>query len=354
MEWHGVIMQTQPRWQQPIESALIGKSPPIQALKDQIERLSQINITTLIQGPSGTGKELTARLIHHHSARQNRPWVAINCGAIPKDLFESELFGHIEGAFTGAKRQKKGLFQMAHRGTVFLDEVGELPLEMQVKLLRAIEERSIRPLGAENECPIDIRLIAASHKDLEHLVYHGDFRLDLYHRLKVAHIKLPCLNQITDDLPELIVFFLEQIAKELGLPEKKLSLEASQTIRNHLFSGNIRELKHCLSAALLWSKGPEIESSDLSLPEPRSKFGVIDQRPAQPHGSLQEALDETEKNLISHALYENNQDRHAAAQQLQITERSLRYRIQRHQDLGACGISKPVKRKVHRTVSQYK
>lgn len=342
MGWHGLLMHTKPPWQQPIESALIGQSPKILVLKDQIARLAQVQITTLIQGPSGTGKELVARLIHHHSTRQHRPWVAINCGAIPAELFESELFGHSEGAFTGAKKQKKGLFPMAHRGTVFLDEVGELPPVMQVKLLRAIEERTIRPLGAESEHPIDIRLIAASHRDLAALVAQGQFRLDLYHRLKVAHIELPSLHQMASDLPQLVSFFLKQAARELGLPAKNLSPQASHAIQRHPFSGNIRELKHCLSAALLWSTGPEIEVGDLDLTDPLASPARGQLRAIQPSESLQDALNRTEQMVIRDALYENNQDRHAAAQQLQITERSLRYRIQKHQALDAWSPSKRV------------
>lgn len=340
-------MHSEPLWQQAIDSALIGKSAKIQLLQGQIARLAQINITTLIQGASGTGKELAARLIHHHSARQDRPWVAINCGAIPKDLFESEFFGHTEGAFTGAKSRKKGLLQMAHQGTVFLDEVGELPLLMQVKLLRAIEERAIRPLGSESEFPVDIRLIAASHRDLGQLVNRGDFRLDLYHRLKVAHIELPCLHQIPDDLPELIAFFLKQAATELHLPVKNLSHQANQAIQSHSFPGNIRELKHCLSAALLWSSGPEIEINDLCLTQHPETTGEPDTMRAHSDESLQEALARTEQTLITHALYANDQDRQAAAQQLRISERSLRYRIQKYQNLNAWSAFKPMWRKVH-------
>ncbi len=305
----------------------------IQRLKTQIARLAEINVTTLIQGQSGTGKELAARLIHHHSARRTHPWVAVNCAAIPADLFESELFGHIEGAFTGAKRRKKGLLEIAHRGVLFLDEVGELPMAMQVKLLRAIEERTIRPVGAAHECPIDIRLIAASHQDLAQLVTKGHFRLDLYHRLKVAQIALPSLDQIPTDLPEFVSFFLAQAARELSLPKKPLSKLAKAAIENHVFAGNIRELKHCLTAGLLWSTGPEIETRDLQLTQPIVPDQETPVAPIQETKSLQDALHRTEQALIYHALYENNQDRHAAADQLQITERSLRYRIQKHRML---------------------
>ncbi|HEY7906148.1 MAG TPA: sigma-54 dependent transcriptional regulator [Wenzhouxiangella sp.] len=335
-------MQSKPLWQQPTDSALIGHSPKIQVLKAQIARLAQINVTTLIQGQSGTGKELAARLIHHHSARQAHPWVAVNCAAIPADLCESELFGHIEGAFTGAKQRKKGLFEIANRGTVFLDEVGDLPMAMQVKLLRAIEERTIRPLGAEHERPIDVRLMAASHQDLAQLVTKGRFRLDLYHRLKVAHIELPSLDQIRNDLPEFVAFFLAQAAKELSLPKKPLSVLAEAAIKNHVFAGNIRELKHCLTAGLLWSTGPEIEIDDLQLTQPIALDPETPVVPIQETQSLQEALDRTEQALIHDALYANNQDRHAAADQLQITERSLRYRIQKHRLLEGSETFKPV------------
>ena len=324
-------MHTGPVWQQPIESALIGQSPEIRVVKEQIGRLAPIDITTLIQGQSGTGKELVARLIHHHSPRRSKPWVAINCGAIPSDLFESELFGHCEGAFTGANRRKKGLFQMAHRGTVFLDEVGELPLVMQVKLLRVIEERSIRPLGSETEHPIDIRLIAASHRDLGQMVEQGHFRIDLYHRLKVAQIDLPCLRDISRDLPQLISFFLDQVAKELKLPVKPITDRAHLAFQRHLFKGNIRELKHCLSAALLWSTGPKIDIEDLPL---RSPSGIDETRPDEsldPCQSLDDSLQRTERALIHRALSENHQNHRAAARQLQISERSLRYRLKKHQ-----------------------
>lgn len=335
-------MHTAPRWQQPIESALIGQSPKIRAVKAQIGRLAPIDITTLIQGQSGTGKELVARLIHHHSPRRSKPWVAVNCGAIPAELFESELFGHCEGAFTGASRHKKGLFQLAHRGTVFLDEVGELPLVMQVKLLRVIEERTIRPLGSETEHPVDIRLITASHQDLGRMVQQGLFRIDLYHRLKVAQIDLPCLGDMSKDMPQLISFFLDQAARELKLPLKPLTERAHRAIQRHLFGGNIRELKHCLSAALLWSTGPKIDTTDLPVLSVPDINKTLPDASLHRQLSLQDTLQHAEQVLIDRALSENHQDRQAAAKQLQISERSLRYRLQKHQHLRPPIQSKPL------------
>lgn len=325
-------MYSAPAWQQPIERALIGQSPKMRAVKEKIGRVAPIDITTLIQGQSGTGKELVARLIHHHSPRRTQPWVAINCGAIPADLFESELFGHCEGAFTGAKRQKHGLFQTAHRGTLFLDEVGELPLLMQVKLLRVIEERRIRPLGSETECPINVRLIAASHQNLGRMVQQGTFRVDLYHRLKVAQIELPCLDDLSQDLPQLISHLLNQSAEELKLPLKALTPRAHHAIQRHAFDGNIRELKHCLSAALLWSTGPTIDAKDLSLPSISNISATLPNASLGHCQALKEALQFTEQALIQRALVENHHDRQAAAKQLRISERSLRYRLQKHQN----------------------
>ena len=299
----------------------------MRTVKSQIERLAKTDITALICGPSGTGKELVARLIHKSSPRRDHPWVPINCGAIPHDLFESELFGHQPGAFTGANKKKKGLIASAQGGTLFLDEIGELPMTMQVKLLRAIQERMIRPVGSTTEHRVDIRIVAASHQPLDQLVQTGRFRLDLYHRLDVARIELPSLDQMKDDLPLLIHFLTAKAATTHGLTPKALDPSALAALQRHHFSGNVRELEHRLIAGLLWSRGTQITETDLQLGKPQASAEHQYWTDGSAGLSLSHALNQTESNLINKALATHGNNHLAAAEQLGISERSLRYRI---------------------------
>lgn len=313
-----------------MDQVLIGQSPPMQTLKLKIHRLAGLDITTLILGPSGSGKELVARLIHDLSHRQPQAWVAINCGAIPADLFESELFGHAAGAFTGAQGEKAGLIVSAHRGTLFLDEIGELPMGMQVKLLRVLQERLIRPVGSTTEQSVDVRIIAASHQPLQDLVRQGRFRLDLYHRLKVATIELPGLHQIKQDLPALCQFLLTKAADRLSLSCKPLTPCALNLLGTCKLDGNVRELDHLLTSALVWSTGDLIEASDLDLlPVCQADLKSISSQHL-PTQTLETALQATESAMIKQALQANAYSREAAAQQLGISERSLRYRLKKY------------------------
>lgn len=313
-----------------IDQVLIGQSPPMQDLKTRIQRLAGLDITTLILGPSGSGKERVACLIHELSHRQHHAWVAINCAAIPHDLFESELFGHVAGAFTGTRGDKPGLIASAHRGTLFLDEIGELPMGMQVKLLRVLQERLIRPVGSTTEQSVDVRVIAASHQPLRDLVRQGTFRLDLYHRLKVATLELPAITQIKQDLPALCRFLLTKASKRLGLSFKPLAPCALNALFNHSFDGNVRELDHLLTSALVWSSGETIEASDLDLlPAHHGGFQPASSMlPLTDH--LETALQATESAMIQQALKAHAYCKEAAAKQLGISERSLRYRLKKY------------------------
>jgi two-component system, NtrC family, response regulator PilR len=243
---------------------IIGKSSRMQAIFSLIERIARTNSTVLVNGESGTGKELIARAIHYASPRSPRRFLSINCGALPENLLESELFGHERGAFTGAVREKKGLFQEADRGTLFLDEIGEMTPTMQVKLLRAIQEKVIRKVGGTDEEPVDVRIIAATHQDLEARIASGEFREDLYYRINVLPIHLPPLRQRREDIPLLVDFFLQKYCKQMDLPPKQISVEAMQMLEGYDWPGNVRELENLIERALaLSSQAETITTRDL-------------------------------------------------------------------------------------------
>lgn len=245
---------------------LIGRSPAIIQLKQTIQKLARSQAPVFLWGESGTGKEVVAKLIHELSPRNQASFVPVNCGAIPSELMESEFFGHKKGSFTGATADKEGLFQQANGGTLFLDEVADLPLPMQVKLLRAIQEKKIRPIGGTQEIPVDIRLLSATHKDLAKLVDKGDFRQDLYYRINVIEVKLPSLNERRDDVPMLAEHFLQLITKDWGLEQTpELTETAKQALLSHSYSGNVRELRNILERAITLSDGVQIDVSHLNL-----------------------------------------------------------------------------------------
>lgn len=245
---------------------LIGHSSAITQLKQTIQKLARSQAPVFLWGESGTGKEVVAKLIHDLSPRAQANFVPVNCGAIPSELMESEFFGHKKGSFTGATSDKEGLFQQANGGTLFLDEVADLPLAMQVKLLRAIQEKKVRPIGGTQEIPVDIRLLSATHKNLAKLVEQGDFRQDLYYRINVIEVKLPSLNERRDDVPILAEHFLQLIAKDWGLEEApELTASAKQALLQHNYSGNVRELRNILERAITLSDGHLIEASNLQL-----------------------------------------------------------------------------------------
>ena len=309
---------------------LLGQSPAIEALRALIVKLARNQAPVCIHGESGTGKELVARLIHRLGPRADRPFVPVNCGAIPSELVESELFGHRKGSFTGAIADKTGLFQAAHGGTLFLDEIADLPLATQVKLLRAIQEKSVRPVGAEREIPVDVRIVSASHRRLEDEVARGAFRQDLFYRINVIELSIPPLRERIDDLPVLVAHLLPRIAAQSGSPARRLSPAAWARLRTHAFPGNVRELENILERATALSERDTLEVEDLGLP-------AAEAPPSAPRVALAEQLDRLERELLAHTLAQAHGDLAAAARDLGLAPRSLRYRLTRlgMQDTGS-------------------
>ena len=244
---------------------IIGKTPAMQEIFKTIGRVAHTDATVLIQGESGTGKELIARAIHSHSARWSQPFIALNCSAVPRDLLESELFGHERGAFTGATEQRAGVFEVAHGGTLFLDEIGDMPLELQAKLLRVVQERELTRIGGREVIKVDCRLIAATNQDLERSVKQGRFREDLYFRLKVVPIAVPPLRQRRGDIPDLVAYFIEKINREMGTHVTGVSPEARALLNAHPWPGNVRELENTLVRAAVLAPGPTLMPRDLAL-----------------------------------------------------------------------------------------
>lgn len=310
-------------------SALLGDSRAMEQIRRLVAKLARNQAPVFITGESGTGKELAARLIHAQGPRSEGHFVAVNCGAIPQDLVESELFGHKKGSFTGAVSDKEGLFQAAEGGTLFLDEVAELPLSAQVKLLRAIQEKSVRPVGAQQEVRVDARIISASHRDLSLEVEEGRFRQDLYYRINVIELRMPALRERPQDIPPLANRLLQRLAANhpdrAGRPPLSLSVEATEALKQHPFPGNVRELENILERAMALCEGDRIEIQDLYLPksEPQPPAGesLDDSLP------LADYLGEIERRAILNALDETHWNRTAAARKLGMTLRSLRYRL---------------------------
>jgi two-component system, NtrC family, response regulator PilR len=315
----------------PAQCILLGQAPALEQLRMLIERLARSQAPVHITGESGTGKELTARLIHTRSPRQNAPFVPVNCGAIPSELMESEFFGHRKGSFTGAVKDKVGLFQAAEGGTLFLDEVADLPLHMQVKLLRAVQERAVRPVGAEAEQPVNVRIISATHKNLAALVAQGGFRQDLYYRLNVIEVRTPALRERREDIPLLTRAILARLAPANGLEvPPRLHRSALDALMAYDFPGNVRELENTLERALALSDGELIVADDLQLRPSRAL--AQDEAPATRGGipaALDEHVEELEKRAIREALEKARWNKTKAAELLGMSFRSLRYRIKK-------------------------
>jgi nitrogen regulation protein NR(I) len=256
--------------------AIIGRSPAMQKVYKAIGRVSATDATVLIRGESGTGKELAARAIYQHSLRANRPFLVINCVAIPDTLLESELFGYEKGAFTGASHRRVGKIEQASGGTVFLDEIGDMPMNLQAKMLRLLQEKSIERLGGRETIPVDVRIIAATNRDLEALINQGLFREDLYYRLKVITIRLPPLSQRPEDIPLLSHYFLTRFAHELGLDNPGLTKEALLSLQNHDWPGNVRELGNTLQKALIFNRGAPVTVDDIALASGREALPNTD------------------------------------------------------------------------------
>ena len=315
------------------DGGLLGKAPAIEELRRMIERLARSQAPVHIAGESGTGKELAARLIHNRSPRAPSPFVPVNCGAIPTELMESEFFGHRKGSFTGATRDKSGLFQAAEGGTLFLDEVGDLPLHMQVKLLRALQERAVRPIGSEIEIAVNVRVISATHKDLGKLLAQGSFRQDLYYRLNVIEIRTPPLREHPEDIAELSEAILQRLARNNELKTvPQLDADALQRLRSYGFPGNVRELENILERAVTLSDGQRIAAADLQLradPAAAAPVAPVPDGRVLSVSALEQQMEEMERRAIREALEKSRYNKTKAAALLGMSFRSLRYRIKK-------------------------
>ena len=309
---------------------LLGESAPIQRARDMIAKLARSQAPVYIAGESGTGKEVAARLIHSGSARRDAPFVAVNCGAIPENLMESEFFGYRKGAFTGADTDKEGFLHAAGGGTLFLDEVGDLPLLMQVKLLRVIQEKKVRKVGDTVEVAVDFRIISATHKNLVEKVAAGEFRQDLFYRLNVIELKMPSLREIPEDIPLMVKLVLERIASQSGVEQPGLGDDALHALKGYDYPGNVRELENILERAMALCDGKLIREADLHLTEDTALSGsaaaTLSGERTLP---LHEYLDRIEREQIQKALELTRFNKTAAAKVLGITFRSLRYRLDR-------------------------
>jgi two-component system response regulator PilR (NtrC family) len=309
-------------------------------LRGLIKKFARNQAPVFIHGESGTGKEVIARLVHSLGARAAEPFVPVNCGAIPPELMESEFFGYRKGSFTGASADKDGLFQAANGGTLFLDEVADLPLSMQVKLLRAIQERAVRPVGAQAEQAVDVRILSASHRDLAKLVSENRFRQDLYFRINVLTLLVPPLRERLEDIPDLVAYLLARLAGRDGGPARTLSPDAFATLRQYSFPGNVRELENLLERACALAENNEIAAEDFCLNlntfSNRPLMAAVPaeeesekREPAREFAGDMEELSDNERTQILKTLDETHWNRTAAARKLGMTLRQLRYRLQK-------------------------
>ncbi len=322
----------------PDQVQLLGDTEPMVHLRQQIVRLARSQAPVYITGESGTGKELVARLLHANGPRAPGPFVPVNCGAIPSELMESEFFGHRKGSFTGAVADKQGLFQAAHGGTLFLDEVADLPLPMQVKLLRAIQEKAVRAVGSEQESRVDVRILSATHKDLAQLVEQGLFRRDLFYRINVIELRVPSLRERAADIPLIAGACVRRLAGEYGTAAPRLHEDALRALAAYAFPGNVRELENVLERAFTLCDGNVIRAPDLRLPGTGPAAAQPAAQPAMPAQEVQtelpdvpleEYLEGIERRAIMRALELERWNRTAAAKRLGMTFRSLRYRLKK-------------------------
>jgi two-component system response regulator PilR (NtrC family) len=326
------------------EPRLLGHSPAMTGLRELIARVARSQAPVHITGESGTGKELVARLIHETGARADAAFVPVNCGAIPSELMESELFGHKRGSFTGAIADKRGLVQSAEGGTLFLDEVADLPLHMQVKLLRLIQEKTVRPIGEQREVPVDVRVLSATHKHLAELVALGRFREDLFYRINVIEIRVPALREHAEDIPELADTMLQRLSARIGAPLPIATPAARLALQRYLFPGNVRELENILERAIALSVSGVIDVDDLKLRQPPAapaapaaltagSDGVGAEQPpvsgAAATTALGDQLENMERAAIVKALEQTRYNKTAAAKLLGMSFRALRYRVKK-------------------------
>jgi two-component system response regulator PilR (NtrC family) len=314
------------------QDSLLGKSLVIEETRNKINKLSRSQAPVYIHGESGVGKELVAKLIHEHGPRADNNFVAVNCGAIPTELMESEFFGHKKGSFTGATTDKQGLFQAADGGTLFLDEVADLPLAMQVKLLRAIQEKAIRPVGSQQEIPVNVRILSATHKDLTKLTEKAEFRQDLYYRINVIELEVPSLRERPEDISILAAYFLQKIAHGWQTEIPKLDSKSLKALNEYTFPGNVRELENILERAMTLHENKIITLRDLQLPDSSNKESaptLKDEETSLEHTLLDPTLLQKEKEVIQQALEKTKYNKTAAAKLLGISFRALRYRIKK-------------------------
>jgi two-component system response regulator PilR (NtrC family) len=306
---------------------LLGTSPAMQQLRQMIARVARSQAPVHIFGESGTGKELVAKLIHESGPRRDGPFVPVNCGAIPTELMESELFGHKRGSFTGAVSDKKGLIQSAEGGTLFLDEIADLPLHMQVKLLRVIQEKAVRPVGDQLEVGIDVRVLSATHKNLAQLVAEGKFREDLFYRVNVIEMRVPSLRERPEDVTELAEAVLRRLGRRMKITPPTLSKDALAALEAYAFPGNVRELENILERAITLSTSGEVRASDIQLrPTPGGPIAPPNSSNAGPLG---DHLEDIERDAIVRALEQTRFNKTAAAKILGMSFRALRYRIKK-------------------------
>lgn len=305
---------------------IIGKSPAVQAIYKIVGRVAQTNATVLITGESGSGKEVIAQMIHRNSNRQERPFIKVNCGALPEGLMESELFGHEKGAFTGAVAKKPGRFELADGGTLLLDEIGELPLALQVKLLRVLQEKTFERVGGTETLKVDVRIIAATNRNLEERVQQGLFRGDLYYRLKVVPLHVPALRERVEDIPAFVDYFVRRFANEAHVEPPVVTPEAMKLLCRCPWPGNVRELANVMERAVILSQGM-IDVMDLPGLLPEEELPVV----AIPEcGTYREQMRQVEKQIIENALRQNQGNRVKTAKALDISRRALLYKIDEH------------------------
>jgi two-component system response regulator PilR (NtrC family) len=306
---------------------LLGSSNAMQHLREMIARVARSQAPVHIFGESGTGKELVAKLIHESGPRRDGPFVPVNCGAIPTELMESELFGHKRGSFTGAVSDKKGLIPSAEGGTLLLDEIADLPLHMQVKLLRVIQEKAVRPVGEQHETGIDVRFLSATHKNLAQLVAEGKFREDLFYRVNVIELRVPSLRERPEDVPELAESVLRRLGRRMKITPPTLSKEALVALETYAFPGNVRELENILERAITMSTGGEVRGGDIQLRA--TTIGSASPANAPSGGALGDHLEDIEREAILKALEQTRYNKTAAAKVLGMSFRALRYRIKK-------------------------
>jgi two-component system response regulator PilR (NtrC family) len=307
---------------------LLGDSKPMQQLRQMVAKVARSQAPVHVSGDSGTGKELVARLIHESGPRAEGPFVPVNCGAIPTELMESELFGHKKGSFTGAVADKEGLICSAEGGTLFLDEVADLPLHMQVKLLRVIQEKAVRPVGETREVPVDVRILSATHRNLEELVKAGRFREDLYYRINVIELHVPALRERLDDVPQLVDMLLERVSRQIGVPRPEISDEAMEKLLGYAYPGNVRELENILERAVTLCANDRVEPVDIQLKQGATLElpSVVEEAAA---AGLEGQLEHIQREAIVRALEQTRYNKTKAAELLGMTFRQLRYRVKK-------------------------